>query len=127
MMTEEAYIRKGAIFYVELGTERNGHIQNGGSSGARPCIIVNNQVACKYSPILLVVPITSSNLKKKKNMPTHLIIEDLLPKKSVATFEQVLTVNRFQLKDKIGNLPEDLMKAANEKLKIAFGLTPQYT
>lgn len=127
MMTEKEYIRKGDIFYVELGTERNGHIQNGGSSGTRPCIVVNNQVACIYSPVLLVVPITSSNLKKQKNMPTHLIIEDLLPKRSVATFEQVLTVNRFQLKDKIGNLSDDLMKAANEKLEIAFGLTPQYS
>ena len=122
MMTEKDYIRKGDIFYVELEKERHGHIQ----SGTRPCIIVNNQVACIYSPVLLVVPITSSNLKKQKNMPTHLIIEDLLPKKSVATFEQILTVNRFQLRNKIGNLSEDLMKAANEKLEIAFGLTPQY-
>ena len=39
MMTEKEYIRKGDIFYVELGTERNGHIQNGGSSGTRPCIV----------------------------------------------------------------------------------------
>lgn len=122
MMTEKNYIRKGDIYYVELEKERHGHIQ----SGTRPCIIVNNQVACIYSPVLLVVPITSSNLKQGKNMPTHLIIEDLLPKRSVATFEQVLTVNRFQLKDKIGNLPDDLMEAANEKIKIAFGLTSQY-
>lgn len=121
MMTEKEYIRKGDIFYVEL-EKKHGHIQ----SGTRPCIVVNNQVACIYSPVLLVVPITSSSFKIEKNMPTHLIIEDLLPKRSVATFEQILTVNRFQLKDKIGNLSDDLMRAANEKLEIAFGLTPQY-
>ena len=126
MMTEEKYIRKGDIFYVQLGTEKNGHIQSGGTTGVRPCIIVNNQVACTYSPILLVVPITSSEGKKKKHMPTHLVIDKLLPKKSVATFEQVLTINREQLQNKIGSLSEELMQVANKKLEIAFGLVPQF-
>lgn len=127
MMTNTTeYIRKGDIFYVELGTEKNGHIQSGGDSGVRPCIIVNNQIACSYSPILLVVPITSSEAKKKKHMPTHLVIDKPLPRKSVATFEQVLTINRYQLQDKIGSLSEELMQAANKKLEIAFGLIPQF-
>ena len=76
MMTEKEYIRKGDIFYVELEKERHGHIQ----AGTRPCIVVNNQIACIYSPVLLVVPITSSNLKKQKNILTIERRSDILQK-----------------------------------------------
>ena len=128
MMTEmNSYIRKYDIFYVYLGSERNGSVQNGGSTGIRPCIVINNKVACAVSPVLLVVPITSSNGKHAKEMPTHLDLGDTLKKHSVAMFEQILTVNRYQLKSKIANLPENLIKAADEKLKISLGLIPQYT
>ena len=126
MTGKTTYIRKGSIFYVELGSERNGHVQNGGSTGFSPCIIVSNRVACKVSPVLLVVPITSSANKTAKNMPTHMELKGVLEKDSVALFEQVLTVNRYQLHNKITNLPEKLMVQADEKLKIAFGLVPQF-
>ena len=127
MMTETAkYIRKYDIFYVMLGKYRNGHVQNGGSTGFRPCIIINNQVACAVSPVLLVVPITSSDVKHAKELPTHLDLGDTLKKHSVAMFEQILTVNRYQLRSKITNLSEDLIEAADEKLKISLGLIPQY-
>ena len=88
-MTENNhYIRKGDIFYVYLGNERNNHVQSGGINGMRPCIIVNNNVACVYSPVLLVVPITSSERKMQKLLPTHLVLQDLLPKKSVAMLDR---------------------------------------
>lgn len=127
IMTEnEAYIRKGDIYYVFLGKEQNGHIQSGGKTGFRPCIIVNNKIACAYSPVLLVVPITTSVARKHNKMPTHLFLGDPLPRKSVATFEQILTVNRGQLGHKIGTLSEEFMQKANEKLEIAFGLSQQF-
>ncbi len=127
MMTETtAYIRKGDIFYVELGTERNGSVQNGGASGVRPCVVMANKVACEVSPVLLVVPITSSFGKHRKGMPTHLELGNTLPKKSVALFEQVLTVNRYQLRDKVAKLSDDLLEEANKKIMISFGLVPQY-
>jgi len=127
VMTETtSYIKKGNIFYVELGTERNGSIQNGGATGVRPCIVMSNKIACDVSPVLLVVPITSSYGKHRKSMPTHLELGNILPKKSVALFEQVLTVNRYQLRDKISNLSEDLLEEANKKIMISFGLVPQY-
>ena len=85
-----------------------------------------NKVACEVSPVLLVVPITSSFGKHRKGMPTHLELGNTLPKKSVALFEQVLTVNRYQLRDKIANLSEDLLEEANKKIMISFGLVPQY-
>ena len=127
MMTEtKNYIHKYDIYYVDLGTERNGHIQNGGSTGFRPCLIINNQVACNVSPVLLVVPISSSNAKHIKDLPTHLDLGNTLKKHSVAMFEQILTVNRYQLKSKIANLSDKLIEDAEEKLKISLGLVPEY-
>ena len=126
MMTENQYITKGSIYFVNLGCERNGSVQNGGKTGFRPCIVMNNKIACVFRPVLLVVPITSSYGRIKAKMPTHLVIEEGLSKKSVAMFEQVLTVNRSQLSDKICTLSDDLLEQANEKLKIAFGLCPEY-
>ena len=126
MMTENQYITKGSIYFVNLGCERNGSVQNGGKTGFRPCIVMNNKIACVFSPVLLVVPITSSYDRIKAKMPTHLVIEEGLSRKSVAMFEQVLTVNRSQLADKICTLSDDLLEQANEKLKIAFGLCPEY-
>lgn len=127
MMTGmDTYIRKYDIFYVYLGSERNGNVQNGGSTGIRPCIVINNKVACAVSPVLLVVPITSSDVKHAKELPTHLDLGNTLKKHSVAMFEQILTVNRYQLRSKIANLSENLIEAANEKLKISLGLVPNY-
>lgn len=127
MMTEmKNYIRKYDIYYVNLGTKRHGHIQNGGSTGFRPCLIINNQTACNISPVLIVVPITSSGGKHVKELPTHLDLGDTLKQHSVAMFEQILTVNRYQLKSKITNLSADLTVAADEKIKISLGLIPQY-
>ena len=127
LMTEtKNYIRKGDIYFVELGKERNGSVQNGGATGVRPCVVMANKVACNVSPVLLVVPITSSLGKHRKSMPTHLELGNTLPKKSVALFEQVLTVNRYQLRDKIAKLSDDLLEEANKKIMISFGLVPQY-
>ena len=123
VMTETTtYIRKGDIFYVYLGTEKNGHVQSGGLSGMRPCIIVNNDIACIYSPILLVVPITSSKNKMLKHLPTHLKLNNILQKESIAMFEQILTINRDQLSTKIGNIPAEMISKVNQKLEISFGL-----
>ena len=97
-------VRKGDIFYVDLGTEKNGHIQNGGEDGFRPCIVMTNQIACKVSPVLIVVPITSSSDKLAKELPTHMRLGTLLGKPSVAT------------------LPKEMMEIAYEKHKISLGI-----
>ncbi len=116
-------VNKGDIFFVNLGTERNGHVQNGGGTGKRPCIIVANSKACQVSPTLIVVPITSSPIKIAKELPTHMKLGSLLEVPSIATFEQILTVNRYQLKDKIATLTPDMMITAHQKLQISLGMT----
>ncbi|MBQ3047963.1 MAG: type II toxin-antitoxin system PemK/MazF family toxin [Clostridia bacterium] len=126
MMKENSYVTKGSIYLVNLGCERNGNVQNGGKTGVRPCLVMNNKIACIYSPVLLVVPITSSTVKIHKHIPTHLIIDEGLTRKSVAMFEQIITVNRSQLLTKICTLSDELMEKANQKIEIAFGLCPTF-
>ena len=70
---------------------------------------MTNQTACKVSPVLIVVPITSSSDKLAKELPTHMKLETLLEKPSIATFEQILTVNRYQLENKVARLPKDVL------------------
>ena len=121
-MTDNIDIKKGDIFYVHLGKDRNGHVQHGGRDGVRPCIIVNNNVACVFSPVLLVVPISSSVANRMRNLPTHLPLGRTLKKDSVALFEQILTINRSQLRNKIATLPDNLMQLADDMLKVSFGI-----
>jgi len=72
-MTETTYIRKGDIFYVELGTERNGSVQNGGATGVRPCVVMANKVACEVSPVLLVVPLLPPVLESTAKECRHIL------------------------------------------------------
>ena len=104
------------LYWVEL--EANGSIQG----GFRPCMIVSNNIACRYSPTLVVVPITTAH---KKTLPTHLNIELKTP--STLLFEQFITVNKEQIQDRIMELPEELKEEAEEKIKISLGLTPAFS
>ena len=108
-------MKRMEIYWVDL--EGKGSIQG----GLRPCLIVCNNAACTYSPTLMVVPITTA---KKKKIPTHMKIK--LKSPSIALFEQILTVNKEQVKERITELPENRYKEAEEKIKISLGLTPTY-
>ena len=108
-------MKRMEIYWVEL--EGKGSIQG----GHRPCLIVCNNIACQYSPTIIVVPITTAN---KKPMPTHMNIN--LKNPSTVLFEQFITVNKNQIGDKITELPEYLKDKAEEKIKISLGLTPAF-
>ncbi len=123
-MTETTtYIKRGDIFYVDLGNEQKGSIQN----GIRPCVICGNNMQNKYSSVIMISPITSSI--KKKDIPTHLKIkasDTNLAKDSTILFEQILTIQKSQLREKVCSLSNDLIKQANEKIMISLGLAPVY-
>ena len=103
------------IYWVEL--EGKGNVQG----GIRPCLIVGNALACIYSPTITVVPITTAN---KKSLPTHMNID--LQKPSTALFEQLLTVNKEQVKQRITTLPEEQYEEAENKMMISLGLIPAF-
>jgi mRNA interferase MazF len=108
-------MKRMEIYWVNL--ERRGSIQG----GLRPCLVVCNNIACKYSPTVIVVPITT---KTKKQLPTHMDIN--LKSPSTALFEQLITVNKEQVGNKITELPEYLFGEAEEKMKISLGLAPAF-
>lgn len=109
-------VHKYDVFYVDLGTERNGSIQN----GYRPCMVVGNNIGNKYAPILLIVPITT---RKKKFLPTHLKVdkEDGLPYDSTLLCEQIMTISKEQLGDKICSL-EEKSEFIDKKLHVSLAL-----
>lgn len=91
--------------------------------GVRPVLIVQNDIGNKYSPTVIAAAITSQINKAK--LPTHIEIsaQDYgLQKDSVILLEQIRTIDKKRLREKIGHLDEELMDKVNEALSISFGL-----
>ena len=111
------YLR-GEIYLADLG-EGVGSEQR----GRRPVIIVQNDVGNHYSPTVIVAAITAKISKPK--MPTHVGIlpsQDGIERDSVILTEQVRTIDKQRLKEKVTHLTDDKMKAVDHALKISLGL-----
>ncbi len=110
-------IKRGEIYWAEL-EKRSGSIQ----SGKRPVVIFQNEAGNKYSPTVIVAPLTSNRSKRK--LPTHVIISEScgVSKDSVALMEQITTINQAQLIDKIGTCDEITLKRLSIAYLIAGGL-----
>lgn len=111
-------IKRGDIYYANLspvvGSEQGGH---------RPVLVIQNDVGNKYSPTIIVAAITSQISKAK--LPTHVEIgakEFNLDKDSVVLLEQLRTIDKRRLKDKVTHLTEDIMNKVDEALRISVGL-----
>ena len=111
-------IRRGDIYYADLSP-----VIGSEQGGVRPVLIVQNDIGNKYSPTVIAAAITSQINKAK--LPTHIEISALeygLLKDSVILLEQIRTIDKKRLREKIGHLDEDLMDKVNEALSISFGL-----
>ena len=111
---------RGVIAMVEL-PEGKGSIQG----GLRPCVIVSNSASCKYSPVVICVPL-SSNINKKK-LPTHAIIKpnprnNRLKRASVALCEQIITITKDSIRFATGKLSYEETERINECVKISLSL-----
>lgn len=112
-------IKRGDIFYADLSP-----VIGSEQGGIRPVLIVQNDIGNKYSPTVIAAAITSQINKAK--LPTHAEIsaqEYGLFKDSVILLEQIRTIDKKRLREKIGHLDDDLMEKVNEALSISFGLT----
>lgn len=118
-MNNNTVITRGKIIMVDLPMSNNS-IQG----GLRPCLVVSNNKGNQYSPVLIVVPITSRQTKKP--MPTHFHIEPSLmnglTKKSIALAEQIITIGKEMVVDVIGELNLSEMNLFNNKLKKSLNL-----
>lgn len=111
-------VKRGDIFYADLSP-----VVGSEQGGIRPVLIVQNDVGNKYSPTVIVAAITSQINKAK--LPTHIELsanEYGLSKDSVVLMEQIRTIDKKRLKEKIGHINDDLICTIDEALKISFGI-----
>lgn len=114
-------VKRGDIFYADLSP-----VIGSEQGGVRPVLVVQNDVGNKYSPTIIIAAITSQI--NKARLPTHIeiIAPDFgLPKDSVVLLEQVRTIDKKRLREKIGRFSEDMMRSVDEALKISLGLIVQ--
>ena len=111
-------VKRGDIFYADLSP-----VVGSEQGGLRPVLIVQNDVGNKYSPTVIAAAITSK--LGKANLPTHIDVyaEKVgLQRDSVVLLEQIRTIDKQRLKEKMGHLDEDMMKSVNEAISVSFGL-----
>ena len=110
-------IKRGELYYADLSP-----VVGSEQGGIRPVLIVQNDVGNKYSPTIIAAAITSK--LTKANLPTHIELSALefgLQKDSVILLEQIRTIDKRRLKERIGLLPNGLMKKVEKALQISLG------
>lgn len=116
-------VKKGDIFFADLSP-----VIGSEQGGIRPVLVVQNDVGNKYSPTIIVAAVTSQLNKAK--LPTHVEIEakeNGLSKKSVVLLEQLRTIDKRRLKERIGSIDESLLPNVNEALTVSLGIAPGHT
>ncbi len=110
-------IKRGDVFYADLSP-----IVGSEQGGVRPVVVIQNNVGNKYSPTVIVAAITSQT--NKTDLPTHAKIygEIKLPKNSVVLLEQVRTIDKRRLRDKVGKLNEKSIKRIDKALLVSLGI-----
>ncbi len=111
-------VKRGDIFYADLSP-----VVGSEQGGVRPVLVIQNDVGNKYSPTVIVAAITSQI--NKARLPTHIEIlgEDYgLNKDSVILLEQIRTIDKRRLKERIGRMDDELMQRVNEAVGISLGL-----
>lgn len=110
-------VKRGEMYYADLSP-----VIGSEQGGIRPVLIVQNDIGNKYSPTIIAAAVTSR--LNKARLPTHIELMSEtygLPKDSVVLLEQLRTLDKKRLKDKIGLLDSDTMEKVNSALLISLG------
>lgn len=110
-------IKRGELYYADLSP-----VVGSEQGGVRPVLVVQNDVGNKYSPTIIAAAVTSKINKAK--LPTHIELnaaEYGLSKDSVVLLEQIRTLDKRRLKERIGVLPTATMQRVNDALLISLG------
>lgn len=111
-------VKRGDIYYADLSP-----VVGSEQGGVRPVLIVQNDVGNRYSPTVIAAAITSQ--QEKTSLPTHIRVnaEDCgLSKDSIILLEQVRTIDKTRLKEKMGALDINNMDMVDRALSVSFGL-----
>ena len=113
----ERQIRRGEIYFADLSP-----VVGSEQGGIRPVLIIQNDVGNKYSSTVIISAITSQLSKAK--IPTHVELsarEYNLPKDSVVLLEQIRTIDKRRLKEKVSELDNKKMREINLALLVSLG------
>ena len=111
-------VKRGDIYYADLSP-----VVGSEQGGLRPVLIIQNDVGNKYSPTVIAAAITSR--MGKTRLPTHIDIyadKAGLAKDSVILLEQIRTLDKRRLKEKMGHLDDTMMNEVNTAIAVSFGL-----
>ena len=111
-------LKRGEIFFAELNP-----VQGSEQGGIRPVLVVQNDVGNSHSPTTIVLPITSRLTKAK--LPTHVElskVESGLARDSVVLAEQIRTIDKNRLQQKISALDNNAMNRINQAMEISMGI-----
>ena len=111
-------IKRGDIFYADLSP-----VVGSEQGGIRPVLIIQNDIGNRHSPTVICAAITSRMNKAK--LPTHIAIdaaEYQMVKDSVILLEQLRTIDKSRLKDKVCHLDDEIIKKIDDALKISLQL-----
>ena len=111
-------VKRGEVFFADLSP-----VVGSEQGGIRPVLIVQNDVGNKYSPTVIAAAITSKQDKTK--LPTHIALGAQscgLQKDSIVLLEQVRTIDKRRLREKMGTVDPAAMRRVDEALQISFGL-----
>lgn len=114
-------VRRGDIYYADLSP-----VVGSEQGGLRPVLIVQNDVGNKFSPTVIAAAITSQRFKT--NLPTHIRVNAVgsgLAKDSIILLEQVRTLDKKRLKEKMGNLDSTDMNRVDRALSVSLGISVQ--
>ena len=111
-------VHRGEVFYADLSP-----VVGSEQGGVRPVLIVQNEIGNRHSPTVIAAAITSR--LDKTRLPTHINIRAAdtgLAKDSVVLLEQIRTIDKKRLKERMGELETGDMSRVNNALSISFGL-----
>lgn len=114
----ELSVKRGEIYYADLSP-----VVGSEQGGVRPVLIVQNDVGNKHSPTVIAAAITSQ--REKSKLPTHIELDASvcgLAKDSIVLLEQIRTIDKKRLKERMGELDPPAMNQVNSALTISFGL-----
>ena len=111
-------VKRGDIYYADLSP-----VVGSEQGGVRPVLIVQNDTGNKHSPTVIAAAITSQI--NKARLPTHIELGAQsygLTKDSVVLLEQIRTIDKRRLKERMGQIDETLMNRVDNAIAVSFGL-----
>ncbi len=118
ILEQQDIVKRGEIYYADLSP-----VVGSEQGGIRPVLIVQNNVGNRYSPTVIAAAITSQQNKAK--MPTHIELSARtygLAKDSIVLLEQIRTLDKRRLRERMGCLDEIAMQKVDSAIAISFGL-----